>query len=254
MATAPILTRGPGAYRPSAAAGPETVRRGTLVARRPLGGVVGDAEAVAVPATACPPRRARHSPALPAAAPNCLRVRPKTPPTATGSQPHCAHSMMGLASSPRHHLRPSTAHYDAPRFWRGHERGLISPCASLAVPAKGCKPAGCCAGLICWAYALRTGQRRGRRGLYAADGAAARRTGLLRCGRGGGAADGAYMRQTGLLRGRRGSCTMSGAVARRKGLSRGGLGCCAADGAYAWRRGLLRSGRGLSAADGAAAI
>ena len=114
--------------------------------------------------------------ALPAAAPNRLRVRPKTPPTATGSQPHCAHSMMGLASSPRHHLRPSTAHYDAPRFWRGHERGLISPCASLAVPAKGCKPAGCCAGLICWAYALRTGQRRGRRGLYAADGAAARRS------------------------------------------------------------------------------
>ena len=58
--------------------------------------------------------------ALPAAASNCLQSRSPAkaqPPAATGSQPHRAHSAMcpSLASSPRHHLRPSTAHYVARR-------------------------------------------------------------------------------------------------------------------------------------------
>ena len=142
---APAKGAGPPRQRPLCDPDPQArrlqARRGSgpgdgPVARQPLGGVVGDAEAVAGPATACPPRRARHSPALPAAAPNFLRVRPKTPPTATGSQPHCAHSMMGLASSPRHHLRPSTAHYVARRsaLHLRHFSALATRCTSLFYP------------------------------------------------------------------------------------------------------------------------
>ena len=94
------------------------------VVRQPLGGVVGDAEAVAGPACSSselPPfPESRQSPS-----PRCYMLAAAQRPLS-----------MCLASSPRHHLRPSTAHYVARRSApnRRHFSALATRCTPLFYP------------------------------------------------------------------------------------------------------------------------